>query len=257
MTSKEEIRRSLKSKIGFITTARALIVFVMIAALFATAQRAEAQGTPTQIIVFTDKKAYTSYAVKLSAGQNAGYPTWDSADPATFAIYVFAVVLDDDGNIMKQRTVSGWVNDGGVFIHVPGGRNPDGTIINAADLNTHSVLNKTKDILTNRTLTFVDDGSLSGDIANDGVYTAVYIPAPFSQGTANTYYIKGETGQEFPAEDHVLVNVSVTDTVSGKNSETIALISGINCMNGIQRNSHHSTHAKDTTQIEDCAICHR
>jgi len=77
-------------------------------------------------------------------------------------MYVYAVVLDDNGNMMTGRTITGSYNDVKQLDHE-----------DKNDLSVHHAVNPSGvPNYYSGSLTFVDDGSITGDTANDGIYTA-------------------------------------------------------------------------------------
>src|SRR5574341_664734 len=146
------------SKMVNTITARALLmVLVIIAALFASVQTAEASGVPTQLIMFTDRKVYTDWF--FDQNRDAATPPHNvRLESSNLTFYVYAIVLDDDGNIMKGRTsyLSGAVNDIAQLDHYDKGSSA-----------THHA-NLPDPNLISGTLSFKDDGSVKGDVAGDG-----------------------------------------------------------------------------------------
>jgi len=69
-------------------------------------------GTPTKIIAFTDKKEYMGWWMDAKTTT----PGFNKLNDEGQYIFIYAVVLDDDGNIMKSRNIQVTMNDT-VFDH--------------------------------------------------------------------------------------------------------------------------------------------
>jgi hypothetical protein len=226
MTSKEE-RRVVKSGIGFIIIARALlIVFVIIAALFAMVQTAEAV-TPTQMIIFTDKKVYPAW--QFGGQQAAGNPpsaTRVNLNPQDLRISVYAIVLDEDGKPIPGRTITAKVVDEKHLDHY-----------NKNDNNVHHAVNTSIPSFFN-----IGPVSLTD---NGGIYsTQVNLPEIDIAATANASL----------AADHIYVNVTVTDAILGTKNLTV-LVSGLRCHNDYE-SGHGGTHFGDGSGQDNCGVCH-
>jgi len=67
------------SKKGIVTVRALFFILTIVVALFSMAQTAEAAGTPTQLIVFTDKKVYFDAGINPRATAADGFhpdPSW-------------------------------------------------------------------------------------------------------------------------------------------------------------------------------------
>ncbi len=162
----EQIRR----RNAFKALRAALLVFLITAAIFALAHRAEAAGTPKQLILFTDKRVYTDWVFSQDKRSSNAPNIIESATQYDLVFYVYAVVLDDDGNIMKGRTsyLGGTINDIVQLDHY-----------NKGSATTHHS-NAGDPNLISGTLVFKDDGTVTGDVSGDGIYTAAYNPTDFA-----------------------------------------------------------------------------
>ncbi len=233
MQSEEE---SVKCKDAIAITVRGLfLVLVVLAALFATAQTAAAEGTPTQLIIFTDRKVYTDWFFD-QAKTNGVAPNNVRVDSSNLTFFVYAVILDDDGNIMKGRSsyLSGIINDTAQLDHYNKGTNAT----HHADLGDPNLINGP--------LIFNDTG-LSGDNqANDGIYTAKFDPTDFADSWSTT---------NVAGDDHFKINITVTDSNLGKSVYTYVLLNGIRCHGAL---GSHGTHNDGVMPggVDNCAVCH-
>ena len=269
MTSKEE-RRVVKSGIGFIIIARALLlVFVIIAALFAMVQTAEAKGVPTKLIIFTDKKVYTD-AVNDPRTTDADNPTGlrpvpNGAFSENFSMLLYAVVLDDEGNILKGQSsnfTSRTVDDVKQLDH--------GTITDTATHHTNVISNPTYlDSIVN-VPNLRDDGQVYDTYADDGIYTAFIDLPDFSINTGGSGGSKWDRWQIGSSaanvmdrtNSHLLVAVNVTFN-NGVNPQlietTYVLLTEYNC-HGSFEGTHPNPHATSSdgagTGFDPCDMCH-
>ncbi|MDO9097808.1 MAG: hypothetical protein Q7U60_06780, partial [Candidatus Methanoperedens sp.] len=196
---------------------------------------AAAPGAPSKLIMWTDRKVYTDWMFSQNKAAAAPNVIETGATQYDLVFYVYAVVLDDDGNIMKGRTsyLSGTINDIAQLDHY-----------NKGSSTTHHQ-NVTDPNLISGTLTFKDDGSVTGDVSGDGIYTAVYNPTDFadSWGTSNV-----------AGDDHYLINVTVADSNMGRTVYTYVLLTGIRC----HQSFAHGTHNDEVMPagVDNCAVCH-
>ncbi|PKL53602.1 MAG: hypothetical protein CVV36_06295, partial [Candidatus Methanoperedenaceae archaeon HGW-Methanoperedenaceae-1] len=161
----------------------------------------------------------------------AGY-VYAGVDLAPFEVYVYAMVLSETGTIMKGKEgqLTGYVSDYKRL--APGG----GT--------GHHIEYFGETVFGNKTLTFVDDGSIAGDTSGDGIYTAKVT-------------LDKTKGASLVA-DHMVMNVSVSYPGYASSTPQQILISGWYCMNGVQSGKGHGTHVDTTTgKSANCAVCHR
>ncbi|MCK5661670.1 MAG: hypothetical protein KAH86_09930, partial [Methanosarcinales archaeon] len=144
-------------------------------------------------------------------------------------VYVYAMVLDDDGNVIMGRSssLSGTLDGEKRLDHY---HKADSTIHHAETATT---------VFDGYTLTFVDDGSVIGDTSGDGVYTARVDLTDPTQTEAEEYI-----------DDHFLLNITVTDSTVGT-EYTYALVNGVRC----HGSASHGTHAVGSSN-DICAACH-
>ncbi len=147
-------------------------VLIFIFAIFATpllmAQNAQAAGTPAQLIVFTDKKVYFDAGINPRATAADGFhpdPSWVEAENLTAITY--AIVLDDDGNIIHgtNGSISATINDIKLLSHE-----------NAASRNTtthHSNITNNPNYVYGSVSGFNDNGVTYDNDANDGINSAI------------------------------------------------------------------------------------
>ncbi|MCK5318657.1 MAG: hypothetical protein KAJ55_12135, partial [Anaerolineales bacterium] len=235
MSSKANQERVKSNITGIFRITRAwLLVLVLITALFASVQTAEAAGTPTQLITFTDKKVYQDFW--FQNGRLSGVPAFVEAETTDdLAVYVFAILLDEDGNMItgEASNLSGNLEDTKRFDHYDKG----------TDTYHHAVtLDPTFYEAASNSLTFTDDGTSGDDTLGDGIYTAYLNVAEMDGSTL--------------IEDHLLINVTVD--YSGTSSITEyyeVMFTGAACHNG--ETEAHGTHAGTSDgDYDPCTICH-
>ena len=185
-------------------------------------------GTPTELILFTDKKVYSDHVFSQSRKVQA--PATDDVLDADMRFWIYAIVLDEGGNILKNRTITGTLNDEKQFDHYTKGAATHH--LDVGDPNYFSAA-----------FILVDDGSVTGDIASDGIYTAIVDPIDST-----------DTGVGYPTiiEDEILINITVTDAGIGTRN-TYVLYAGIRCHSNTPS---HGTHATPTAGSDNCAVCH-
>ncbi|MCX9013668.1 MAG: hypothetical protein OIN89_02555 [Candidatus Methanoperedens sp.] len=215
-------------KIGSGKSNRALfLVLIVLSALFASVGVAEAAGTPTKLIVFTDKKVYIGWS--MGGGQQAAKPpttTLLNTYPAQdLRISVYALVLDDDGMPMSGRTVTATIADEAHLDHY---NKNDNTVHHVVDSSISSFFNIGPVTLTE----------------SGGIYSS-QVDIPDIDITTNLSL----------ADDHIYVNVTVTDSVLGTHNLTV-LVSGVRCHNSYE-SAHSGTHFGDGAGGQDnCGVCH-
>ncbi|MDF1532805.1 MAG: hypothetical protein P1P72_10910, partial [ANME-2 cluster archaeon] len=68
---------------------------------------AMAAGKPTELITFTDKRVYADWQISQDkSGVNAPFTEKGGTLNNDLVVYVYAMVLDDDGKIMTGRSAS-------------------------------------------------------------------------------------------------------------------------------------------------------
>ncbi|MCL7413644.1 MAG: hypothetical protein M8353_08530, partial [ANME-2 cluster archaeon] len=68
---------------------------------------AMAAGTATELITFTDKRVYADWQISQDkSGANAPFTETGGTLNNDLVVYVYAMVLDDDGKIMTGRSAS-------------------------------------------------------------------------------------------------------------------------------------------------------
>jgi hypothetical protein len=157
-----------------------------------------------------------------------GY-TYAGVDTAPLEMYVYAMVLNEKGIILKGKEgqLSGFVAD---YKRLAPGQ-----------ATGHHTEYFGETFFGNNTLTFVDDGSLPGDEAGDGIYVA----------KITLDKTKGST----LVGDHEVMNVTVSFPGIATQTQQV-LISGFYCMNGVQSGAGHAQHTSQTGTSANCAVCH-
>ncbi|MDW7777309.1 MAG: choice-of-anchor X domain-containing protein, partial [Methanosarcinales archaeon] len=189
---------------------------------------AMAAGTPDKLIVFSDKKIYTDW---YSDGrQDPNIPVFLGDNTPAQTPYLYAIVLDDDGNMMTGQTVSATIVDIARLDHAD----------KADDIIHHSRTN-TGGIYYDITVTLYDDGTNGDKNVGDGIYTYQWTPASRVGSTLN--------------DDHLLINITATSG-SLSTAETI-MFTWLNCHKGDQ-DPHPSTHslAEGAPALDGCTQCH-
>ncbi|MFZ2411599.1 MAG: hypothetical protein WAW23_08525, partial [Candidatus Methanoperedens sp.] len=205
-----------------------LVTVILAVAIFANlAAPAEAAGVPTKVVAFTDKKVYTAWWMSAKTTT----PTFNKLDDEGQTILLYAFVLDDDGNIMKNRTVQVTLNDT-TFDHFEKGvwtRHSD-----MVGNNTYFTTTKN-----------LNDTGASGDaISNDGLYTTmVAMPSALTTDVATSPRM----------DDQIRVKILVKDTGSGLNMTTYVLVSWGKCHQA--GTTSHPAHIT-TTASDTCINCH-
>ncbi|MDO9098746.1 MAG: hypothetical protein Q7U60_11580, partial [Candidatus Methanoperedens sp.] len=203
-----------------------LLVLAILSAMFLSAP-AEATHAAS-VVIFTDKKTYLGWWVD-PAKNGAGY-TYVGVDDAPLDVYVYSMVLSEKGTIIKgeESQLTGYVAD---YKRLAPGQ-----------ASGHHTEYFGETVFGNKTLTFTDDGTLSGDIAGDGVYVAK-VTLDKSKGATLV-------------SDHMVMNVTVSYPGHASDTEQI-LISQFYCMSGKQSGSGHAQHTSQTGTSANCAVCHR
>ncbi|MFZ2412514.1 MAG: choice-of-anchor X domain-containing protein, partial [Candidatus Methanoperedens sp.] len=242
-----------------ITVRVSLLFLVIIAALFATAQTAEAAGVPTKLIVFTDKKVYTdAYNSPRTTETNTGQISPGAGFTEDFRMIVYAIILDDEGNILSGNQSINFtartVDDVKKLDHGP---------ITSTAVH-HDTITNNPTILDGQ-ITFPalrDDGTNFDTYANDGIYTALINLPDYSVGgatKAKNWAVGTSTLLETNA--HLLVDVNVTFNNGINpllNATTSVLFTQYNChqtAEGDHPNAHVGNDGAATT-FEPCNICH-
>lgn len=228
----------------------ALLVLVVLAALIAMAETAEAAGVPTQIIVFTDKKVYSDAGINPRATAADGFrpdPTWVEGE--NLRAIVYAIVLDDDGNIMKgtNGSISGNLNDVKILSHAGA---------SARDTTTHhtTIINNPNYVYVSVSK-FNDSGTTYDNNANDGINAANFYIPDFSYTDPFTW-----NGSSFVYSDaHILLQINVTYSGSVTLTKNVTImVSPQNCHNG-DKEEHSGVNKHDATEnsgLEPCTMCH-
>ncbi|MCZ7361887.1 MAG: hypothetical protein O8C58_00875, partial [Candidatus Methanoperedens sp.] len=208
------------------------ILLIALLAIAILGVPAEAAGTPTKLITFTDKKVYMGWWFDTpKTGTSLG--VGDGDDASDFRIFVYAVILDDDGNIMKGRNGS-----------LSGSANNTEKLSPGQSNAAHHTKTSDTSVFGNFSLIFVDNGSLPGDVAGDGIYVAL----------VNLPEITDATN---PLANHYKYNISVRDLVAGT-QYTEVLLSGWTCMQAAEGQGHSGAtqHVDEAAGVDNCAVCH-
>jgi|GEM_PF-2817451 hypothetical protein len=236
MSSKARQER-VKSRItGIFRITRALLlVLVIITALFASVQAAEAAGNATKLVIFTDKKVYKDFYIQHGR-QSSNIPAVTDADDIdNLVVYSYAIVLDDDGNIMKGLSgITGILDDTRRLDHYHKGTNV---------YHHDETLNP--NFYNNINLVYNDAGTSGDGIAGDGIYTAYADIADSTTATAADIL-----------DDHLVFNISAT--YGSLTSYTEVLYSAQGCHNG--ETESHGTHTGADSATKNnvpCTMCHR
>ncbi|MCK5660488.1 MAG: hypothetical protein KAH86_03945, partial [Methanosarcinales archaeon] len=204
------------------------IVFVLALIFFGIFMPiASAAGTPTKLIVFTDKKVYIGWSMGgAQQDQNPPSTTLANTYPVQdLKISVYALVLDDDGIPMSGRTVTATIADEAHLDHYD---KSDNTVHHVVDASISSFFNIGPVSLTE----------------SGGIYSS-QVDIPDIDITTNSLL----------ADDHIYVNVTVTDSVLGTQNLTV-LVSGVRCHNSYE-GAHSGTHFGDGSGGQDnCGVCH-
>ncbi|MCK5644649.1 MAG: hypothetical protein KAJ19_27875, partial [Gammaproteobacteria bacterium] len=186
-------------------------------------------------IVFTDKKVYSDWVVDYGK-TSENVTSFNEPMERNWALVVYAVVLDEDGNMIKGLTnLTGNFKDVQRMdhYHKAGG-------LSVAIL-THHNTTTTNGNFYNMGFALSDDASTTYDTANDGIYTAFLDPDPDPDGSVLI-------------DDHLLFDINVTVGSSISNNVSI-LLTYQACHNTNQL--AHGTHTgTDATKQDNCVICH-
>ncbi|MCX9014822.1 MAG: hypothetical protein OIN89_08535 [Candidatus Methanoperedens sp.] len=203
----------------------ALVIFS--AVVLSAAVPAEAAGTPSKIITFTDKKVYTAWWMSAKTTT----PTFNKLDDEGQTIILYATVLDDDGNIMKGRTIQVTLNDT-TFDH-----------FQKAVWTRHSDMVGNNTYFTS-TKNLNDTGTFGDAVSNDGLYTTtIAMPASLLTDVATSPRM----------DDQIRVKIDVKDTASGLTATTYVLISWGKCHQAAT--TSHPAHVTSTAS-DICTNCH-
>lgn len=236
-TEEKQVAIGLDGKILGLNARRLAGISVLIiffsALLIATAMPASAAGVPTKLITFTDKKVYKEWYTDMGK-TGANQMIYKEQESDDLVIFVYAIVLDDEGKILygRESGLTGTIDDVQRLDHFHTGD----------DTTHHKVVDNDPNFLTSNTeLNFVDDGSVQGDVAGDGVYTA--------------YQNIDDPDGSVLLDDHLLVNVTV-DYMSLSEVYQV-LITNQNCHNG--ESESHGTHTSALDgdgAMDPCTYCH-
>ncbi len=208
-----------------------LVVLLAIAIFSSLAAPADAAGNASKVIVFTDKKVYLTWWMNAKTTVPA-FRILQRDNEISPYIFAYAFVLDDDGNIMKGRTVQVTLNDT-VFDHYE-----------KANWNVHTSMVANNTYFTN-TITMNDTGTFNDSIASDGLYTTTI---------AMSSALLTDVSNGAPrVDDHIRVKLTARDTASGLNATTYVLVSWGKCHQGPGTN--HPAHVT-TTASDICTNCH-
>ncbi len=176
-----------------------LLLVIIAAAIFVHPVAAE--GAPVKLIVFTDKNVYSDWYI--DNGQTAANTVVFKADntPAQTP-YIYAIVLDKDGNMVKGQTVSVNIKDIARLDH-----------FNKGVDTTHHARTNTNGAFFNVNANLYDNGASGDKDGSDGIYSYQWTPSSRPGTTL--------------LDDHLMVNITVTSGSLSANA-TI-LFSSINC----------------------------
>ena len=258
MSVVEENEHVKSSKTGSVKPARALfLLIVIIAALFASIGMAEAAGTPTQLVIFTDKKVYSD-AINNPRGEetDTGQLTPGSVF-GEFQMIVYAIVIDDDGNIL------------------PGDQSSNFTVLTVEDVKKldhgvvtdtathHTYITDNPSLLAGQVVyNSLDDNGLSYDtIAGDGIYTSLvnlpeYTKDSSAGSKAETWAIGSQLLMSNSAHLLVAVNVTFDNGVDVLTESTYVLFAQFNCHQGEDHPSNHNDDDGAATTFGACNMCH-
>jgi len=213
-----------------------LLILFSIAVLLIIIQEVEAQGTPAQVIVFTDKTVYKDFYMQQGRG-SGNIPAYVALETDDLVVYSYAIVLDDDGNIMKGLTgINGTLDDTKRLDHY---HKNDSTYHHNTTLDPH--------FYDNINIIYNDTGAFGDGSAGDGIYTAYVNLSDADAAQANDIL-----------DDHLVFNVSAS--FGNLTSYTEVLYSGMACHSGqIESHSTHTTSDISPTSSgpSPCTICHR
>lgn len=213
-----------------------LLILLSIAVLLIFIQEVEAEGTPSQVIVFTDKTVYKDFYMQQGRG-SGNVPAYVALETEDLVIYSYAIVLDDDGNIMKGLSgINGTLDDTKRLDHY---HKNDSTYHHNTTLNPH--------FYDNISVIYNDTGTSGDGIAGDGIYTAFVNIQDADTAQANDIL-----------DDHLVFNISAR--FGSLSSYTEVLYSGMACHSG--QTESHSTHTTSdisptSSGPSPCTICHR
>ncbi|MDF1532050.1 MAG: hypothetical protein P1P72_07015 [ANME-2 cluster archaeon] len=194
-------------------------------------------GTPTELIIFTDKKVYTDWIIKSNPakGGPASVIAYQGTRAVDLKMYVYAVVLDESGKIMTGRTINGTLDDIERLDHQ-----------HKADISVHHNVMNNPSFYDNISFNLNDDGTLSGiDVANDGIYVAEIDLLDIDTTNATNLL-----------EDHLKLNITVTDTGVGTRY-TYVLLSALRCHQDTDPTSHPIQHTGSNDEgTALCVVCH-
>ncbi len=211
-----------------------LLVLLIFGAIIFSAVPAAASGTPSKVIAFTDKKVYTAWWMSAKTTT----PTFNRLESAVSGqvepvINVYAFVLDDDGNIMKGRTVQVTLND------------TDFDHWDKSDWTYHSAMVGNNTYFTG-SKNLNDTGTFGDWNANDGLYTT----------TVNMNQSLMTAVATLPRmDDHIRIKIDVKDTASGLNSTTYVLVTWGKC-HQTAPNSHPTSPHVPAGSSDLCTNCH-
>ncbi|MCK5660645.1 MAG: hypothetical protein KAH86_04735, partial [Methanosarcinales archaeon] len=206
-----------------IVFALALIIFAIFTPVAAAA------GTPDKLIVFTDKNVYLDWYI--DNGQNANLAVdWKSDNTPAQTPYVYAIILDDDGNMMKSQTISVNIKDIARLDHFDKGID-----------TIHHARNDTNGAFFNINVNLYDNAANGDKVDGDGIYSYQWTPS----SRFGTILL----------DDHLMVNITVTS--GSLSANTTILFSWMNCHKG-EQTSHPGTHSlsEGVSGADPCTMCH-
>ncbi|MCK5667832.1 MAG: hypothetical protein KAI15_02010, partial [Gammaproteobacteria bacterium] len=187
-------------------------------------------------MTFTDKKVYQAWWA--GSGQQKSEIEFVGYDPDFGNVYVYAIVLDDDGGIMKGETITGDLLDIDELDH-----NEKGT----SDTH-HDSLGDPEITGFDQALSFNDAGTGGDAVSGDGVYTAL--------ATLNASNL-GLSATNTREENHIKLRIYANNTAGGLTEYSEVLISFMHCMNGFAGDAHGGTHVLLGAQgVDVCTVCH-
>ncbi len=213
-------------------------------------QIAQAAGTPTQLIVFTDKKVYFDAGINPRATAADGFhpdPSWVETEDLRAITY--AIVLDDDGNIVHgtNGSITATINDIKILSHE-----------NAASRNTtthHSNIIDNPNYVYGSVSGFNDNGVTYDNNANDGINSAIMDIPDFTFADPFTW-----NGSSFAYSDaHILLQINVTYTGSVTLTGNVTIMISPNTCHQGDKDSHadfNAHHADENAGMMTCTNCH-
>ncbi|MCK5645049.1 MAG: hypothetical protein KAJ19_29890, partial [Gammaproteobacteria bacterium] len=198
------------------------------------------------MIVFTDKKVYTDHGLHPRSNAADGFrpkPLWVENNDLRSIVY--AIVLDDDGNMMTgtDSSISATLNDVKILSHAGA---------SARDLTTHhSTIIDDPNYVYMSVSSFNDDGLNYDSNANDGITSTIFNIPDFAIADPFTW-----NGSSFAESDaHILLQINVTYSGSPTLTTNVTImISPQTCHNG-DKDEHAGVNAHDDDEGNDMLVC--